>query len=161
MLANNRIQKIDPAFGLLCPKLTALVLTNNRLGKFQDIDALASGCPHLERLSLMGNLVVNLPHYRLYTVFKLRSLKVLDFQKVSAAERTLADATFLKTENIEEVKKADLLTGETLAHQGYKGDDGSLADHVQLLPDELAKIDRKELQREIAQIDQMLEQLQQ
>ena len=79
MLANNRIQKVDPSFGLLCPKLTSIVLTNNRLGKFQDIDAIASGCPNLERLSLMGNLVVNLPLYRLYAVFKLRNLKVLDF----------------------------------------------------------------------------------
>ncbi len=79
MLANNRVQKVDPAFGLLCPKLTNIVLTNNRIGKLQDIDAIASGCPNLERLSLMGNLVVNLPLYRLYTIFKLRNLKVLDF----------------------------------------------------------------------------------
>ena len=45
MLANNRVQKVDEKFGLLCPKLTTLILTNNRIGKLSDIDAIALGCP--------------------------------------------------------------------------------------------------------------------
>ena len=94
MLANNRVQKVDEKFGLLCPKLRTLILTNNRLGKLQDIDAIATGCPALTHLSLQGNLLSNLANYRLYAIFKLRCLKVLDYQRVTASERQQADAMF-------------------------------------------------------------------
>ena len=162
MLANNRIQKVDPQFGLLCPKLTSLILTNNRLGKLQDIDAIAQGCPQLERLSLSGNLVANLSMYRLYAIFKLRNIKVLDFQKVTQVERQQADAVFMKAEILEEVKKTDLLTGETLAHKTGKADELRMTDKQDDFDTmDLAQVDRRELQREIAQIDKMIEQLQQ
>ena len=82
MLANNKIAVIDPDFAEMCPKLDSIILTNNRLSKFEDIDILAT-CMTLSRLSLLGNLVCNLPNYRLYTVHKIPNLKVLDFQMVT------------------------------------------------------------------------------
>ena len=67
LLANNRISQIDAGFGEMCPKLDTLILTNNRIAKLQDIDGIAT-CTTITRLSLIGNLVYNLPNYRLYTI---------------------------------------------------------------------------------------------
>ena len=78
MLANNKIAAIDQNFAEMCPKLTSLILTSNRLSKFEDVDMLAT-CHTLTRLSLLGNLLCNLPNYRLYVIAKMPALKVLDF----------------------------------------------------------------------------------
>ena len=93
LLANNKIAEIEPNFAEVCPKLDSLILTNNRLARLEDIDLLGS-CTTLLRLSLMGNLVCNLPDYRLYTIHKIPSLKVLDFQMVTQAEREAARKLF-------------------------------------------------------------------
>ena len=108
MLANNRVSRIEPGFAHLCPKLDTLILTNNRISKLSDIDALAAGCPRVTRLSLLGNLVAKLPSYRSYTVFKFPELKVLDFQKITPKEREDAEATFSKIENLEQIRKTDM-----------------------------------------------------
>ena len=86
LLANNRISRVDLAFAETCPKLESLVLTNNRITSFSEIDNIAS-CKSLLRLSLVGNLVTNLPNYRSYVIFKMPQLRTLDFQKVSEKER--------------------------------------------------------------------------
>ena len=78
LLANNKVTAIDPDFAERCPKLDSIMLTNNRLCRLEDVDILAT-CKTLTRLSLLGNLVCNLPNYRLYTVHKIPSLRVLDF----------------------------------------------------------------------------------
>ena len=53
--------------------------------------------------------------YRLYVIFKLPCLKVLDFQKVTAQERLEANAIFTKVENLDQVKKTDLMIGTTIS----------------------------------------------
>lgn len=96
ILCNNRISKIDATFADMCPKLESLVLTNNKISSFSEIDNLAkSQCGKtLLRLSLNGNLVTNLPNYRAYVVYKLPNLRVLDFQKVSMKEKQAAKKMF-------------------------------------------------------------------
>jgi len=42
----------------------------------------------------MGNLVCNLLDYRLYTISRIPSLKVLDFQMVTQAEKEAANKMF-------------------------------------------------------------------
>ena len=93
MLANNKISQIEDNFAEVCPKLDTLILSNNRVGKFSEIDKLAS-CTTLIRLSLLGNLVCNLPNYRLYVIARMPQLKVLDFQKVTMGERSQAEKLF-------------------------------------------------------------------
>ena len=78
MLANNKISAVEVNFAEMCPKLDTIILTNNRISRIEDIDMLAT-CPTLIRLSLIGNLVCNLPNYRLYTIHRIPTLKVLDF----------------------------------------------------------------------------------
>ena len=93
MLANNKVAAVEPNFAEVCPKLDSVILTNNRLSKFEDIDNLSS-CQTLQRLCLIGNLVCNLQDYRLYTIHKIPSLRVLDFQMVSQTERETASKLF-------------------------------------------------------------------
>ena len=46
-----------------------------------EIDPLAS-LPKLQYLSLLDNNITKKPNYRLYVIYKLKSLHVLDFKKV-------------------------------------------------------------------------------
>lgn len=90
LLNNNFVSKIAPKIGssqLL--HLKVLVLTNNKVASFEEIDHLSS-CTELEALSLVDNPVQQKLYYRLYVVFKIPSLRVLDFQKVKKAEKEAA-----------------------------------------------------------------------
>lgn len=93
LLNNNRIARVGKNLEQQLPMMGCLILTNNRLNNLADVDPLA-GFKHLKLLSLMGNPVTKKPNYRLYVIFRLPQLKVLDFRKVKQAEREKAAATF-------------------------------------------------------------------
>uniref|UniRef100_A0A914DPK8 Probable U2 small nuclear ribonucleoprotein A' n=1 Tax=Acrobeloides nanus TaxID=290746 RepID=A0A914DPK8_9BILA len=86
ILHNNRIQQIQKDIDEMLPNLKWMVLTNNNLTELGDIDPLA-GCPKLEYLTLMGNPLTHKPNYRLYVIFKVKSLRVLDYRRIRDAER--------------------------------------------------------------------------
>ena len=52
----------------------------------------------LNNLDLQGNPLSSLPHYREFVIYQLRSLDVLDNQKVSMEERRQADMRFAQGE---------------------------------------------------------------
>ena len=81
MISNNYIFRIGTLLGTNIENMKTLILNNNRLSSLSDIDHLAT-LTRLEILSLMENPVTDKEHYRLYTIFKIPSLKLLDFQKV-------------------------------------------------------------------------------
>uniref|UniRef100_A0A914XQG4 Probable U2 small nuclear ribonucleoprotein A' n=1 Tax=Plectus sambesii TaxID=2011161 RepID=A0A914XQG4_9BILA len=83
---NNRIQQIQPTIGNALPGLTMLILTNNNICELGDLEPLAS-LPKLEYLSLIGNPVVHKPQYRLFVIFKMPQVRVLDFKRVRLAVR--------------------------------------------------------------------------
>ena len=116
LLANNKIAAIEPNFAEVCPKLDSLILTNNRLARLEDIDQLGT-CHTLQRLYLMGNLVCNLTDYRLYTIHRIPSLKVLDFQMVTLAEREAALKLFGMASHMEgqSMTKGEAVTAEAAA----------------------------------------------
>ena len=91
LLNNNNIAKISPTLGQFLANLHSLILTNNRITNLSDIDHIAS-LSKLEHLSLMDNPVIHHPNYRIYIITCIPSLKSIDFQKVTATERTEADA---------------------------------------------------------------------
>ena len=93
MLINNRISKIEKDFAINCPFLTNLVLTNNKISDFEQIDNIAS-CQSLEKLYLLDNVVTKLKNYRLYVIYKLPKLRILDFQRVTKKEREEAIKKF-------------------------------------------------------------------
>ena len=86
MLINNRISKIENDFAINCPLLSNLVLTNNKISDFKQIDNIAS-CKSLEKLYLVDNMVTKLKNYRLYVIYKIPTLRILDFQRVTKKER--------------------------------------------------------------------------
>ena len=92
-LSNNRIARVGVDLSQQIPMLKALYLTNNRLKNLADLDPLKS-CKRLTHLSLLDNPVSKNPDYRLYAVYSLPALKVLDFRKVKQAEREAATKKF-------------------------------------------------------------------
>ncbi|KAK1281495.1 U2 small nuclear ribonucleoprotein A' [Acorus calamus] len=109
LINNNRITRINPNIGEFLPKLHTLVLTNNRLVNLVEIDPLGS-LPKLQTLSLLDNNITKKPNYRLYVIYKLKHLRLLDFKKVKLKERAEAEKLFASKEAIEEVRKEPLKT---------------------------------------------------
>ena len=93
MLINNRISKIEKDFAINCPFLTNLVLTNNKISDFEQIDNIAS-CKSLEKLYLVDNVVTKMKNYRLYVIYKIPTLRILDYQRVTKKEREEAIKKF-------------------------------------------------------------------
>lgn len=90
---NNYISRINESVGTALSSLNTLILTNNRIVSLAEIDNIAK-LKQLQVLSLLDNPVISRPNYRLYTIFKIPTLKVLDFQKVKKKEREEASAFF-------------------------------------------------------------------
>ncbi|KAG0212768.1 U2 small nuclear ribonucleoprotein A' [Mortierella sp. GBA30] len=93
LLSNNRISKIDVNLSQFLPNLTTVVLTNNAITELSDLEGLA-GCNSLQYLSLLENPVSKKKYCRLWIVWKLPSVRVLDFQRVKKAERMEAKKLF-------------------------------------------------------------------
>lgn len=95
---------IQPTIANSIPNLTNLVLTTNKIAELADLDALAQ-LPRLTHLVLAENpvtkkevgcslascalqkLILELQHYRYWVLWKLPSVRFLDYQKVKEAER--------------------------------------------------------------------------
>ncbi|XP_036909649.1 U2 small nuclear ribonucleoprotein A' isoform X1 [Sturnira hondurensis] len=93
LVNNNRICRVGEGLDQALPCLTELVLTNNSLVELGDLDPLAS-LKSLTYLSLLRNPVTNKKHYRLYVIYKVPQVRVLDFQKVKLKERQEAEKMF-------------------------------------------------------------------
>ena len=99
ILINNRISKIEKDFAINCPFLTNLVLTNNKISDFGQIDNISS-CKSLQKLYLVDNVVTKIKNYRLYTIYKIPTLRILDYQRVTKKEREEAIKKFFPKSNI-------------------------------------------------------------
>lgn len=88
-LANNLIARIDPRLAFTIPSLQTLVLTNNSISDLGQVAHL-SKLRQLEYLSLMGNPVSREKNYREFVIWKVPSVRVLDFRRVRNQERELA-----------------------------------------------------------------------
>jgi len=91
-LSGNSIESVDGKnMGKNLPNLVHLVLTDNRISGLHEVGNIASGCRKLEHLTLTGNPVTRRQHYRLYTINKIPTLKILDFVKIKKSEREKAN----------------------------------------------------------------------
>ncbi|CEG45969.1 Protein phosphatase 1, regulatory subunit, and related proteins [Plasmopara halstedii] len=68
-------------------KLVELYIANNRISNLEEIQHLKS-LPRLTILDLSGNEITCIPDYRLYSVFYLRHMKMLDCVAVSAQDES-------------------------------------------------------------------------
>lgn len=80
-LGNNRIMSISPNLHLSCPGLNTLILTSNNVGQLGDLEPLKE-FRFLQYLSLLGNPVRERKYYREWIIFRVKSLRVLDFQRI-------------------------------------------------------------------------------
>ncbi|PVI03613.1 U2-associated snRNP A [Periconia macrospinosa] len=92
-LAQNRVSNIQANLSSSIPNLTTLVLTKNRLTELADLDPLG-GFKKLVYLSLLNNPVTSKENYRYWVIFRIPSVRFLDFIKVRDQERRRAAELF-------------------------------------------------------------------
>lgn len=89
-VTNNKVARLSETLGESLPNLEWLVLTNNRVSKFSELDKCLRGLPRLKYLSLVDNPVVRGSDYRLFVISRCPGIKMLDYCKVTEAERAAA-----------------------------------------------------------------------
>ncbi|KAI0322320.1 leucine-rich repeat-domain-containing protein [Amylostereum chailletii] len=99
LLANNRISTISSSLHLSAPHLTTLVLTNNNVSEFGDLESLRE-VRNLKHLSLLGNPVREKKWYREWIAWRLPGLRVLDFQRIRDKERKAGETLFLTADGL-------------------------------------------------------------
>ncbi|KHJ91014.1 leucine Rich repeat-containing domain protein [Oesophagostomum dentatum] len=87
-LHNNRVHYIQPDIGEKLPNLKILALTNNNITELGDIDPLAN-CKNLEYVTFIGNPITHKTNYRNYIIYKLPSVRVIDFKREREAARKM------------------------------------------------------------------------
>ena len=151
MLTNNRLTRVDAGFADMCPALESLILTNNKISKLEDVSRIAASCKSLLRLSLVGNLVSQLPNYRLYVIHLIPSLRVLDFQKVTTKEKQEAKRRF------ESAQGAQLLKDLKEREAAINMPEGGAVGKKRRTSDRTGAEDDEEVQRKIAEIEKRIE----
>ena len=134
-------------------------MTNNKLSKLEDLTRIAASCKSLQRLSLLGNLVTQLPNYRLYVIHLIPSLRVLDFQKVTSKERQEATRRFDSAQAgsaqlLKDLKEREAAinseSGATIGTVGAVGKKRRASEREGLEGEE-------EVQRKIAEVEKLIE----
>ncbi|XP_067941683.1 centriolin-like [Watersipora subatra] len=92
-LEGNQIDAIPSWFSKRLKALRNLRLASNNIMSLQEIRKLR-GLPNLTFLTIAHNPCCELPHYRLYIIFHLRTLDVLDGKRITAEERAEAARRF-------------------------------------------------------------------
>ncbi|KAJ8920029.1 hypothetical protein NQ315_011679 [Exocentrus adspersus] len=116
LLNNNRIVRIGEHLEEYIPNLESLILTGNQIAELGDIDPLVS-LEKLTTLSLMHNPITAKQHYRLYVIYKLPQLRLLDFRKIKEKEREEARVLF-KSKKGREMQKEILKRAKTFVPGG-------------------------------------------
>ncbi|WBW71747.1 U2 snRNP-associated protein Lea1 [Schizosaccharomyces osmophilus] len=93
LCGRNRISTIDPELGKVLPNLKILSLTQNHIQQLADLDPLST-CTRLTHLSCLDNAVSQNQYYRLYLVWRIPSLHILDFERVRENERSRSQEMF-------------------------------------------------------------------
>ncbi|XP_034152473.1 centriolin isoform X4 [Esox lucius] len=101
-LSSNNIEHVPMWLPKKLRSLRTLNLQQNKISSLQDVSRLKP-LKNLIELSVAENPVSNLPHYRLFLVFHLRSLETLDEQPISQEERDQAHQRF----HMEEIERLE------------------------------------------------------
>uniref|UniRef100_A0A0N5ALQ0 Probable U2 small nuclear ribonucleoprotein A' n=1 Tax=Syphacia muris TaxID=451379 RepID=A0A0N5ALQ0_9BILA len=109
--------QIMPNLGEVLPSLRTLALTNNNLCELGDIDPLST-CKKLEYLTLIGNPLTHKPQYRSYVIYKVPSVRVLDFKRVRLNERQEA-AKLFKGKGGRKLREQVVKTSAAIADDDY------------------------------------------
>jgi hypothetical protein len=96
-LAGNFMTRLPKCLGSL-QLLEVLDLSGNNISLLREFQTLTS-LDHLCELSVLGNKVCELPHYREFVIFTLRSLSSLDTCQVRDSERQSSVSRFSEKDN--------------------------------------------------------------
>ncbi|KAI9258289.1 leucine-rich repeat-domain-containing protein, partial [Sporodiniella umbellata] len=113
ILNNNRIHKIETELDAYIPNVNSIILTNNLISELKDIEPLKA-LKKLTHLSLLDNPVTKKPNYRLFVIFTLSSVRVLDFNKVKLSEKKEAQAIFGSNSEHDKKREASEVLNKTL-----------------------------------------------
>lgn len=138
LLNNNRISKIESGLETFVPNLHTIILTNNAISELGDLEPLIK-CKKLTHLSLLDNPVTKKAHYRLFVIYKLPQLHVLDFNKVKLSERKEAEQLFRKTDGTDNDLAKSITDNKTKTFEPGEGLGDQAINHG-LTPDEQLKI---------------------
>lgn len=129
---NNKIQSVASNLEQNLPNLDTLIMTNNNIEDLNEIDQLSS-IKTLRVLSLLRNPIASLKYYRLYTIFRIPSLKILDFKKVKEKERVEAQNVFKGKKLKKSEKPKTFIPGEQVDKSAfnYQNSQGFSQDHFQ------------------------------
>lgn len=94
LLANNNIALVGDNFPPT-NRISTVVLANNNIRRF--LRSFHTKFPELKTLVLVGNPVCELANYRLFTIWLIPTLDVLDFHRVKPPERADARRLFGST----------------------------------------------------------------
>lgn len=130
LLSNNKIQNIASNIEIYLPNLETLVLTNNNIEDLYEIDQLST-IKTLKTLSLLRNPIASLRHYRLYTIYRLPTLRILDFKKVREKERQEAQSLFKGKKLKKSDKPKTFIPGEQIKQGFNQGNQSFSNDPVQ------------------------------
>lgn len=93
LLSHNRISSVSPTLAASIPNLQHLIMMNNKVMELADLEPL-SKLQRLQLLVLLGNPVCKRDRYRLFVIWSIKSLRILDYQRITQAERTQATGLF-------------------------------------------------------------------
>lgn len=140
LLSNNRISKISDNLGEALPELSTLILSNNKLTNLSDILPLAK-LKKLKRLSLLENVITKKQHYRLYVIYHLPQLTLLDFRKVKQKER-LASLKLFKDSKTQPTTQDTETKEEPMIVTGYNSKEVSAIQNAIKSATTLAQMDQ-------------------
>ncbi|GFO09556.1 centriolin [Plakobranchus ocellatus] len=160
-LSDNRIEHVPQWLGKKLKALRTFRIARNCLESLSEMAKLKP-LPDLIQLDVAGNPLSDLPHGRLYVVFHLRTVEILDGQTVSDIERRQAQQRF-EQEEVEQLEKR-LEQEESKVRQLEESHNKSLQERSlqQTSASELASKERdlqdkmKQLQQQLAAKDDLL-----
>ncbi|XP_034969295.2 centriolin isoform X1 [Zootoca vivipara] len=142
-LAGNEIEYIPAWVGKKLRSLRILNLRKNKISSLHEVAKLKS-LKDLTSLFLADNPVVNLPHYRLYTIFHLRALEDLEGQPVTNHDREEALERF----NLEEIENLEKDLEKTMKElEDLKTKHSDLGEQLQQQDDLNRSLKQKNLQQ--------------
>ncbi|ODV97220.1 hypothetical protein PACTADRAFT_48969 [Pachysolen tannophilus NRRL Y-2460] len=156
LISKNRIDTIAENLNKSLPNLATLQLTSNYIKNFSQIEPLKN-CINLQNLYLKDNPICDLEYYRLWIIWRIPSLKILDFEKIKDKERNLAKKLFGEDDNNNTELALKILSEDKVNKNSQSGADIGIG-KVELAKEEkqlnnlvkkLTDEERKKLQQEL------------
>ncbi|AOA62988.1 U2 snRNP component [Komagataella phaffii CBS 7435] len=93
LIAKNSVRSIQSNLAQNVPNVESIVLINNKIKSLTSLEPLVQA-KRLKNLYLMENPVTSHKYYRLWVIWRISSLKILDFKKIKDKERTQSSELF-------------------------------------------------------------------